>query len=276
MCGISSFDTDNIALLCYMPLEQMDVSVDDHIQVDYSTRSHTPNTAKDFDNVVPEKCPELQLVKRSTGQLISADLLPLFTNSEMINQGTSNPLTCFHLVCSYNCYTRRNDNFKWTYATQSSQRGGMRNLSPVYFVITYKDVILVKVRDINDRVRVALEHNDLRLALEIAHSDRLSLRMFNYHDLLKTYIDLLFRMDKAELAASECSKFIGDDAMIWENMIFAFAARKRLSCIAPFVPTSDPRLPESVYEVCANRATCYSHSLSICLFVLIVCMCRLF
>ncbi len=234
----------------------------DRIECNYETsRSHTPNMNMNDAHMIlrPEVCPEVQLVKRSDGSIVCADLLPM--------QGLGNDLyldgsggvpydevdvitpESFMLISNYQCFTRRNDNMKWSLSNASQQRGGLRGLAPTLYVVSPRDMVIVRVRDVNDRIRVALDHSDLKLAVDIALQDRISLRSYQYFDLVKAYIDQLLFKGESDKAAKECSRLLGDDPMMWESMIFVFANKKMLTCIAPYVPTSDPRLPESVYEV---------------------------
>ena len=57
------------------------------------------------------------------------------------------------------------------------------------------------------------------------------------------------RINYSALAASECRRLIGCDAALWERWTYAFAARKCLHFISPYIPCNNPRLPNTVYEV---------------------------
>ena len=57
------------------------------------------------------------------------------------------------------------------------------------------------------------------------------------------------RTNYSALAASECKRLIGCDAVLWERWTYAFAARKCLHFISPYLPCNNPRLPNTVYEV---------------------------
>jgi hypothetical protein len=188
--------------------------------------------------------PELLLMRRSDGSIVAADMLPLTV------EGDVSPST-FRLMSNYSCYTRQSDYLKWSIQSPAT-RGGYRGFPPITYVVSPHDIVMSRVRDVNDRITSALQIGDLKTAVDLAHNDRHVLRIYQYHDLVKSYINSLFNDDNAELAAKECTRLIqndSDSAALWESWIFEFANRKRLSCIAPYVPVDNPRLPNSVYEV---------------------------
>lgn len=205
-----------------------------------------------------ETGPELLLMRRSDGNIVAADMLPLGTDGDV------NPDT-FRLMSNYSCYTRRSDYLKWSILAPAT-RGGYRGFPPITYVVSPHDIVMSRVRDVNDRITSALQAGDLQSAVNLAHNDRHVLRIYQYHDLVKSYINSLFNDDNAELAAKECARLIqndSDSAALWESWIFEFANRKRLSCIAPYVPIDNPRLPNSVYEVRIQLSTELIDSISI-------------
>lgn len=50
-------------------------------------------------------------------------------------------------------------------------------------------------------------------------------------------------------AAADCPRLLNGDSTAWERWVYGFARRRRLPAVVPFIPTKDPRLPASVYEV---------------------------
>jgi hypothetical protein len=121
------------------------------------------------------------------------------------------------------------------------------------FVMSPQDFIVARVRDINDFISSALSRGDLQGAVNYALSDKLSLRHYRFHDLLTLYVeDLLESKQDPEVAARECGRLIGDDAILWERWVYAFAKRRCLEAIAEYIPVSKPRLPNTVYEVRSN------------------------
>jgi len=155
----------------------------------------------------------------------------------------------YHLASDYKCFSRRQDSYKWNYNQSKTVRGGSRGLSPTCFLTSGQDFIIIRVRDINDRIHRALEHGDLRAAVRLAFSDRTSLRQYQLHDLLTLYIENLLDTNQSDLASDECKSLIGKDAILWERWILAFLSRNQLKSILKYIPISSPRLPSSVYEV---------------------------
>lgn len=68
-------------------------------------------------------------------------------------------------------------------------------------------------------------------------------------DIVAKHLEDLMSRGEFDLAASECPRLLVGDAMAWERWVYGFARRRRLSAVVPFVPTTEPRLPPSVYEV---------------------------
>ena len=220
ICGLSTFDENHVVLLGYVP-PALDSGDNDGGEGDF---------------------PEIQIVDRATGELVSVDALPL------IGKMARGPWS-YHLVSNYSCFSRRRDFHRWNMCQSFAARGGNRGLSPTCFLSSGQDFITVRVRDINDRVHAALELGDLKSAVCLAFSDRTSLRQYQLHDLMTIYLDDLLDKGRADIAAEECKALIGKDAILWERWILAFVARKQTQFIVPCIPISLPRLPSSVYEV---------------------------
>lgn len=186
--------------------------------------------------------PEVQLAKKATGDLISIDSLPILGNKPR------GPWS-YQLVSNYSCVSRRQNYHNWSVIQSRTTRGGHRGLCPTCFLSSGQDFLVVRVRDINDRVHAALEHGDLKSAVCLAFSDRTSLRQYQLHDLMTLYLEDLLDKGRADVAAEECHVLIGKDAILWERWILAFVSRKQVSAIVRYIPVSSPRLPSSVYEV---------------------------
>ena len=141
--------------------------------------------------------PEVQIIVRATGELISSDLLALHGNNEVMTGPRS-----FQLLSTYSCYAHGRDAQKWKLSDflDNTPRGGLRGLAPTLFVITPSDFIAVRVRDVNDYIKRALDEGKLREAVDLAAKDRLSLRIFKYTDLVALYIEDL--LDKHRVSES--------------------------------------------------------------------------
>ena len=137
--------------------------------------------------------PEIQIILRATGELVSSDLLALNNEGE---ERMSGPRS-FQLLSTYNCHTHGRDAQKWRLSDvlRKCPRGGLRGLSPTLFVVTPQDFIAVRVRDVNDYIKRVLSEGDLKAAVDLALRDRLSLRAYRYPDLVALYIDDLLERD---------------------------------------------------------------------------------
>ena len=331
VCGLSSFDADHMIILGYAPPFESDLGLaldddddnDDHEdenedKVDKSNlknsditnnQSINKNKSKDKnmnngfedDAVIGLSQPEIQIILRSTGEIISSDLL-------VLQHETMGGPSSFRMLSTYDCLSRSQDGQKWRLneVREKCPRGGLRGLAPSLFILSPQDFVVARVRDVNDYIKKALDDLDLKGAVELAQGDRLSLKTYRYADLLSLYLeDLLDRdrtfdfdnknvnmienetvnpisntnnnssssssssiganaklnylaaltqtkkkpTDYVALAARESHRLIGNDAVLWERWVYAFAKRRHLHHISPYIPVKDPRLPNTVYEV---------------------------
>ena len=61
-----------------------------------------------------------------------------------------------------------NDGGSSPFAPHHHQRGGLRGLAPTLFILAPQDLVVARVRDVNDRIQQALDKADLRLAVDLA------------------------------------------------------------------------------------------------------------
>ena len=334
VCGLSSFDADHMIILGYAPPFESDLgkALDDDDDDDYEVyedekeddedeksnlnnsdimnnqdinknKNENKNNECEDAAVVGLSQPEIQIILRSTGEVISSDLL-------VLKHETMGGPSSFRMLSTYDCFSRSQDGQKWRLneVREKCPRGGLRGLAPSLFILSPQDFVVARVRDVNDYIKKALDDVDLKGAVELAQGDRLSLKTYRYADLLSLYLeDLLDRdrtfdfdnksgnmienetvnpitninsnsnggssssssiganaklnylaaltqtkkkpTDYVALAARECSRLIGNDAVLWERWVYAFAKRRHLHHISPFIPVKDPRLPNTVYEV---------------------------
>ena len=57
----------------------------------------------------------------------------------------------YMLLSSYQCKRHKGDASKWQLRSYQSQRGGARGYAPLFFVAAPQDLIVARVRDVNDR-----------------------------------------------------------------------------------------------------------------------------
>ncbi|CAM9127471.1 unnamed protein product, partial [Ectocarpus fasciculatus] len=226
ICGVSSFDIDHIAILGYFPVFDEASSDDDAL------------------DSIPAQWPELQILRRGTGELISADTIEL-RNGSVENVSPSD----FRLLSNYQNLSRAQDFAKWSMKTVPVTRGGSRGLSPTLFVVSGLDIVVGRVKDTVDRVENALARRDIKTAISLAFADKNALRVNQLDELLSLHIEILLQQDDIEEAARECKLLFDKDRSLWEKWIVVFVKRNRLSAIVPYIPTGAPRLSPSIYEM---------------------------
>lgn len=256
--------------------------------------------------------PEVKIITRMTGEVVSCDVLP------MLGQNLQGPWD-YHFISSYLCPSKCKHSKHWqmddyhstlpdpsiiiesddanvlneSFRSNTSnvihqkfnnfgyeKKRGNRGFSPILFFVSPEDIVIAKVRDVNDRIGIALHQGNFAHAANLALMDKLSLRQYQFHDVITLYIeDLLKRANDIflqetnessvkestststqevsriksntayEYATLECIRLIGKDPILWERWIYAFIKKQLLVHILPYIPVDDPLLPKEVYEV---------------------------
>ncbi|KAL7688311.1 putative vacuolar protein sorting-associated protein [Plasmopara halstedii] len=120
------------------------------------------------------------------------------------------------------------------------------------YVCTPKDVVICRLRDVDDRVQWALARKEYSRALEIALHDPRALRRVALVDVIEMYLSDLLRQNLFSKGAEEISRLFLDGeeyAKLWEKYVYLYAQRGQLSTIARYIPTASPRLPQEQYEM---------------------------
>lgn len=119
------------------------------------------------------------------------------------------------------------------------------------YICTPKDVVICRLRDVDDRVQWALSRKQYEKALNVALSDPKSLRKHTMEELVEYYLGELMKRKQFKKAAEEIKRlFVGEEyAKLWEKYVYVFAQRGQLSAIAKYIPTANPRLPSVQYEM---------------------------
>ena len=228
ICGMSSFDSDHVLILGYVPPDIKGYDV------------HEIEQGDEKDDLIDQ--PEIKIMKKENGKVVVNNVIS-------VNGSKPRGPWSYHMLSNYSCFSKRKNLYQWHVEKYRTTRGGSKGMCPTCYLSSSEDFIAIVVRDINDRVTSALEKGELREAVCLGFSDRTSLRNYRLHDLMTLYIEDLLESNKVTLAGEECNALIGKDAILWERWILAFIVRKQLPAIAPYIPTESPRLPTSVYEV---------------------------
>jgi vacuolar protein sorting-associated protein 41 len=120
---------------------------------------------------------------------------------------------------------------------------------PVMLVAAPEDLVMASVRGVDDRIKYVAGQGKLHTAVEIALHNRHVIAPQRFQDLVTAYLDDLLAKKDFNRAAQECPRLIGTDPVAWEAWIYRFARLRQLGCLAPLIPTQDPRLRSSIYEM---------------------------
>jgi hypothetical protein len=159
ICGIHSFDADHVVFLAYTPPqddeEEEEEEQEEYVETDgdgsYAGRADGGGMKRrqvsDDEGTLKSHSsnqPEVIVAKRTTGEIVSADILPL-------RGYNMNGPDRYTLLSSYQCRRNRDDANKWTLRNYRTQRGGARGYAPIYFIASPMDFVAARVRDVDDR-----------------------------------------------------------------------------------------------------------------------------
>lgn len=135
ICGLQAFDEEHVTYLAYSPplQDEEESALEGEDEEELARQGAHPSNQ-----------PELIVAKRKSGELVSADTLPL----KGLNMDGPDG---YILLSSYMCKRNKADASKWQLRTFQSQRGGARGFAPLFFVIAPQDMVVARVRDVNDR-----------------------------------------------------------------------------------------------------------------------------
>mmetsp|Transcript_83968 Transcript_83968/g.163216 ORF Transcript_83968/g.163216 Transcript_83968/m.163216 type:complete len:892 (-) Transcript_83968:12-2687(-) len=234
LCGLTSFDEDAVAVLC---------SVREDI-------SRGPSESLGEAGVAA--LPELHVRDRKTGKLLLIpDALPIQGYEHLAPTSYS-----LHTKGTVAC--RRNSHLSWNHNDWGSSSPPssalpwphlMRGDSPTMFVVVPTEVLVVKVRTLDDQITSALQDHRFRDALDIARKNEPALRKNRMPDLAQQFLEDLLHHEKFEEAARECPALFNQDAHAWEFWILRFMKCGQLECLIGHIPTSSPRLENAVYDL---------------------------
>ncbi|QHO05105.1 uncharacterized protein DS421_13g445810 [Arachis hypogaea] len=134
----------------------------------------------------------------------------------------------------------------------SSNAGGQwaAGDEPLYYIVSPKDVVIAKPRDTEDHITWLLQHGWHEKALAVVESSHGRSELLD--EVGSRYLDHLIVERKYSEAASLCPKLLRGSASAWERWVFHFAHLRQLPVLVPYMPTENPRLRDSAYEVALN------------------------
>eukprot|EP00252_Welwitschia_mirabilis_P005003 TRINITY_DN1539_c0_g1_i1.p1 TRINITY_DN1539_c0_g1~~TRINITY_DN1539_c0_g1_i1.p1 ORF type:complete len:997 (-),score=210.12 TRINITY_DN1539_c0_g1_i1:238-3228(-) len=136
---------------------------------------------------------------------------------------------------------------------------------PLYFIVSPKDVIIAKPRNADDHIAWLVQHNQHDKALAAIESGQARIELLD--EVGASYLDHLISTGQYQEAAALCPKLLRGSAAAWERWIFDFARYRQLPALVPYIPTNNPRLRDTAYEVAllalASNSTYHEQLLSI-------------
>ncbi|XP_028395633.1 vacuolar protein sorting-associated protein 41 homolog [Dendronephthya gigantea] len=121
----------------------------------------------------------------------------------------------------------------------------------LFFIISPKDIVLAKPREIDDHIDWLVENKKFSEALISVEANQKILKRNNYLDIGRQYLRHLKSEGQYSEAARMCVKVLGNETSLWEDEVYNFAKNHQVHAIAPFIPR-DPndsnRLNSTIYE----------------------------
>jgi hypothetical protein len=122
-----------------------------------------------------------------------------------------------------------------------------------YYVVSPKDVILAKPRDVIDHVAWLVQNESYAQALEIVESDKTRYTERQREEAIleigTKYLKALFESKDYVTAALQCPKILKNEKKLWEEWVYKFADQQQMKTIYTSIPTENPVLSHSVYEM---------------------------
>ncbi|CAI9778370.1 unnamed protein product [Fraxinus pennsylvanica] len=107
--------------------------------------------------------------------------------------------------------------------------------------------VIAKPRDAEDHISWLLQHGWHEKALEAVEAGKGRSELVD--EVGSRYLDHLIVERKYAEAASLCPKLLRGSASAWERWVFHFAHLRQLPVLVPYMPTENPRLRDTAYEV---------------------------
>nr|CAB3267642.1 Vacuolar protein sorting-associated protein 41 [Phallusia mammillata] len=116
------------------------------------------------------------------------------------------------------------------------------------YVVSPKDIVIAQQRDEDDKITWLLQINHHREALEAVKQFGKRLKKHTYMEVGKSYLTHLLDIGDFREAAQNSQEILGNNMMLWEDIVDRFSSEGKLSVIAPFLPLGDHHLSEVCYE----------------------------
>ncbi|CAG8437651.1 9040_t:CDS:10 [Rhizophagus irregularis] len=112
----------------------------------------------------------------------------------------------------------------------------------MFYVVSPKDLVLAKPRDLDDHISWLLERSRYEEALSSLQEAQAwgGSKIFNLTDLGERYLTYLIEEEEFIKAAENCERILKDNRELWEKWVFTFANLRQLQ---------KPQLSSTVYEM---------------------------
>ncbi|KAF0912218.1 hypothetical protein E2562_013172 [Oryza meyeriana var. granulata] len=131
----------------------------------------------------------------------------------------------------------------------SSNAGGQwaAGDEPLYYIVSPKDIVVAKPRDAEDHISWLLQHGWHEKALAAVEAGQGRTELLD--EVGSRYLDHLIIERKYTEAARLCPKLLRGSPSAWERWVFHFAHLRQLAVLVPYIPTENPQLSDTAYEV---------------------------
>ncbi|KAL8130077.1 hypothetical protein V2J09_019232 [Rumex salicifolius] len=118
---------------------------------------------------------------------------------------------------------------------------------PLYYIVSPKDVVIAKPRDAEDHINWLVQHGWHEKALAAVEAVQGQSNLLE--EVGTRYLDHLIVERKYAEAASLCPKVLRGSASAWERWAIRFSQLRQLPVLVPYMPTENPTLSETTYEL---------------------------
>lgn len=119
----------------------------------------------------------------------------------------------------------------------------------LFYVVSPKDVIVARPRDLDDHISWLIEKGKYDDALKSAEENENELREHSIQDIGEQYILYLLNHGSAKSAAELTPKILKRDQKLWEKWVYAFGEKHEWWAICDYIPIANPQLQPFVYEM---------------------------
>lgn len=111
-----------------------------------------------------------------------------------------------------------------------------------------QDVVIGRPREGADRVAWLAARRRFPEALAVAEQDA-GIKAAARAALGEQYMQYLVDSEQYQAAAELAPRALRQDGAAWERWVYAFGQRRALACLAPRLPTLEPRLSAAAYDM---------------------------